>query len=257
MSKMNKESNAYIFGYSSLLVLIVAVTLTLANQFLKPFQERNIRIEKMTNILAAVGIDSDAKTAEKLFDEYIKREIAINSKGDIIGVYENGKQVSGDIRAFDLNLKAELKKQKKTGDGIFPLFIAEKDGKKIYIVPVYGKGLWAPIWGNLAFKDDFNTVVGANFGHESETPGLGAEIAQKKTPGKVVFADQFTGKTIFDKDGNFVSIKCVKGGVDNQTKVAPEHGVDAISGGTLTSNGVTDMIYDCLINYVEYIKKIK
>lgn len=254
---MNKESNLYIFGYSSILVVVVAVVLTVANLYLKPYQERNIRIEKMSDILAAVGIDSDAKTAEELFGKYIKEELVINSKGDVLGYYKDGKQVSGDIRAFDINLKVELRKQKKTGDGSFPIFIADKDGEKLYIIPVYGKGLWAPIWGNLAFKDDLNTIVGANFGHESETPGLGAEIAQKKTPGKKVFSDQFDGKTIFDKDGNFVSVTCVKGGVANQNKVAPEHGVDAISGGTLTSNGVTAMIHDCLINYVEYIKKNK
>ena len=117
--------------------------------------------------------------------------------------------------------------------------------------------MWAAIWGNIAFKDDLNTVYGANFSHESETPGLGAEISQPKTEGKIVFSDQFVGKTIFDATGNFVSVSTVKGGVVNQTKIAAEHGVDAISGGTLTSNGVTNMLYDCLINYVEYIKKNK
>ena len=254
---MNKESNAYIFGYSSLLVVLVAVVLTMANLILKPYQERNIRIEKMSDILSSVGIESDAETAEKLFDQYVTDEIVINSKGEVLGEFKNGKQIQGDERAFDINLKVELKKQKKTGDGHFPLFVAEKDGKKIYIVPLYGKGLWGPIWGNIAFKDDMNTVVGANFGHETETPGLGAEIAQKKEPGKKVFSDQFTGKTIFDDQGNFVSVKCVKGGVKNQSEVKPQHGVDAISGGTLTSNGVTAMLHDCLINYVEYIKKNK
>lgn len=254
---MNKNSNSYIFIYASLMVVIVAVVLTLANLSLKPLQQKNIKNEKMTEILSSIGIEATAENAQEFFDKYIIEEVVINSKGEILGVYRDGKIVEGSERAFDINLKVELRKQSKTQDGHFPLFIADNNGEKIYIVPVFGKGLWAPIWGNLAFKSDFNTVFGANFGHESETPGLGAEIAEAKKENKLVFSDQYTGKTIFNAQGEFVSIECVKGGVANQSKVSPEHGVDAISGGTLTSNGVTDMIYDCLVNYVEYIKKNK
>jgi len=246
---MNKNSNTYIFIYASLMVVVVAVVLTMANLTLKPLQQKNVKNEKMTEILSSIGIEANAENAQELFDKYITEEIVINSKGDVVGVYKNGQQESGTERAFDINLKVELRKQNKTQDGHFPLFIADNEGMRVYIVPVFGKGLWAPVWGNLAFKEDFNTVFGANFGHESETPGLGAEISEPKKEGKIVFSDQYDGKQIFDADGNFQSIICVKGGVANQSKVAPEHGVDAISGGTLTSNGVTDMINDCLINY--------
>lgn len=256
---MDKNSNTYIFMYSSIMVVLVAVVLTMANLSLKPLQEKNIRIEKMTNIISAIGVDANAENAEELFAKYITKEVSINSNGDVLGMYENGKMVSGDVsmRAFNLNLKAELLKQKNTQDGVFPLFVATVDGEELYVIPVYGKGLWAPIWGNIALKNDWNTIYGANFGHESETPGLGAEIAQAKQEGKVVFSDQFDGKTIFNEAGEFVSVATVKGGVKNQSAIAPEHGVDAISGGTLTSNGVTNMLHDCLINYVEYIKKQK
>jgi len=132
----------------------------------------------------------------------------------------------------------------------YPLYVCEKEGKTYYIIPLRGKGLWGPLYANIAFEDDMNTIFGANFSHDKETPGLGAEIATSK------FADQFIGKTIFDSDMNFVSVKVVKGGVAN-SNINILHGVDAISGGTITSNGVTNMIKDCLENYVEYIKKTK
>jgi Na+-transporting NADH:ubiquinone oxidoreductase subunit C len=254
---MNKNSNAYIFIYASLMVVIVAVVLTMANLSLKPLQQKNIRNEKMIDILSSIGIQADANDAQELFNQYIKEEIVINAQGDVKGLFRDGKLVEGETRAFEIKIKEELRKQKKTQDGQFPLFIADKEGETLYIVPLLGKGLWDEVWGNIAFKDDFNTVYGANFGHKAETPGLGAEIAEAKKEDKKVFSDQYDGKKIFNEAGEFVSIECVKGGVANQSKIAPEHGVDAISGGTLTSNGVTDMVRDCLVNYVEYIKKNK
>ncbi len=102
--------------------------------------------------------------------------------------------------------------------------------------------------GNIAFDSDFNTVAGTSFDHKSETPGLGAEINTKE------FQNQFKGKQIFDQNGNFVSVSVVKGGVANSA-INPIHGVDAVSGGTITSNGTSEMLKDCIENYVSYIKK--
>lgn len=110
------------------------------------------------------------------------------------------------------------------------------------VVPVSGKGLWGAIWGYVVLADDRSTIKGVIFSHKSETPGLGGEISTKK------FAASFEGKKIFDENGNFVSVKVVKGGVLN-SNINPIYGVDAISGGTITSRGVEDMLYQCLANY--------
>ena len=95
---------------------------------------------------------------------------------------------------------------------------------------------------------NFQNVVGVVFDHKSETPGLGAEIT---TPG---FTEQFKGKTIFS-DGEFVSIDVVKGGVANLSADLQKNSVDAISGGTITSNGVNNMIEKVLESYLPYIEK--
>jgi Na+-transporting NADH:ubiquinone oxidoreductase subunit C len=109
--------------------------------------------------------------------------------------------------------------------------------------------LWGPVWGNIALEEDFKTVYGVTFGHKGETPGLGAEISTTD------FQKQFSGKTIFDDEYNFTSVKVVKGGVVTMPPDQQIHGVDAISGGTITSNSVSDMLEDCLKNYKSYIKK--
>ena len=109
-----------------------------------------------------------------------------------------------------------------------------------------GRGLWGPIWGYISLNDDFNTVFGASFAHKSETPGLGAEIASAE------FQEQFKGKKIF-KDKTFVSISVVKGGA----KPSDPYEVDAVSGGTITSQGLENMIKDCLEGYQAFLKNQK
>jgi len=129
----------------------------------------------------------------------------------------------------------------------YPVFIYKGEKGNFYLVAVRGNGLWDKIWGTIALKDDFNTVVGASFGHVGETPGLGAEI--KDNPN---FSKQFQNKTIYDKDGKYVSVAVVKGGAKN-----PEHEVDAISGATMTSNGVSSMLGKGLAIYLPYFDSLK
>lgn len=236
-----KQSNTYIFIYASVMVILVAAILSYTAETLKPIQQKNIKIEKIQNILKSVGIESSTLNAQELFDKYIpdQNRVLINSKGE---------KIEGN--AFDIELKDEIIKPLEKRN--LPIFICKLDnGEKKIIIPVRGKGLWGPIWGYVALNNDYNTIYGTNFDHEGETPGLGAEIKTEK------FQKQFDGKTIFDK-GKFVSISVYKGG-DGAAKAAGDlkHGVDAISGGTITSKGVQAMIYDCLVAYKEYFNKNK
>jgi len=237
---MNKNSNRFTIIFASVMVVVVAVLLSLAAIGLGPYQAQNARREKMQNILGSIGIKSKAEEAEKLFNQYMKEQVVLNKRGE---------PVNEAISAFDIDLKKELDKA-KTGDEnkqLFPLFVFNKNGTLYYIMPVRGKGLWGPIWGYIALEGNMNTISGVSFGHKGETPGLGAEIADEP------FQKQFLQKEIFDKAGNFVSIKVIKGGA------APDdlHGVDAISGGTITSNGVTEMIKRTLASYIPYFKAME
>jgi len=227
-------SNRYIFIYSAILVIVVATALTITAVQLKPVQNENIRIEKMQNILRAVNIEADVKNAGTLYEKYINESFAVNINGDIVE----------GVNAFNVDLKQELKKLPEIRN--LPVYICQMDtAKRYYIVPVRGKGLWGPIWGYIGLDSDCNTIVGAYFDHQGETPGLGAEIDTKE------FQDNFTGKRIFDEAGEFTSIKVIKGGASPDNF----HGVDAISGGTITCDGVTDMLKDGLSQYLNYFKK--
>lgn len=235
---INKNSNKFTMIFATIMVVVVAVLLATAAIQLGPYQQKNIRIEKMQNILSSVGVQSEPAEAESVFSKYIHEQVVLNHEGKII---ENST-----ITAFDIDLKKEQDKLKtgRADEQLFPLFILKKNDSLYYVIPVRGKGLWGPIWGYLALKGDMNSVYGASFDHKSETPGLGAEINTAE------FQDQFTGKTIFDESGNFVSVKVLKGGASPNDM----HGVDAISGGTVTSNGVTEMLSRTLKNYIPYFE---
>jgi Na+-transporting NADH:ubiquinone oxidoreductase subunit C len=218
------------------MVIVVAIALAIAAIQLKPFQENNKRVEKMQNILTSVNIESTVKNAEELYKKYITETYVVSSKGEKI---EN-------VKAFDIDLYYELKK--KADERQLPVYIAKLDnGDTAFVLALRGKGLWGPIWGYMAFKTDMNTIIGSMFDHKGETPGLGAEIDGK------AFQSQFQNKVIFDESGKFTSIQTVKGGA----KEGDMHGVDAISGGTITSKGLEKMLFDCLTDYQGFLNKNK
>lgn len=234
---MNKNSSTFTFGFAAVMVLIVAILLSVAAIGLKPFQDQNVKAEKMQSILQSIGVNVEMKDADSTFNHHIREQIVLSI---------DGKVVEGEAKAFDIDLKKEQDKI-KAGDAdkqLFPLFVFKKEDSTFYVIPLRGKGLWGPIWGYIALLEDKNTVYGASFDHKGETPGLGAEISTD------VFEQQFLGKKIFDEGGKFASIKVMKGGA----KPSDKHAVDAISGGTVTSNGVSEMLSRTLKSYVPYLK---
>ena len=230
---MKSFSNTYIFVFSTIMVVIVAALLSTAAMVLQPLQEKNIEIQKKRNILSSIRIENNAKTAEELYDKYISNSFVINAKTE--------EQES--FNAFEIEMGLEMRNSPDKRS--LPIFISSlDDGTQKYIVPVHGKGLWGPIYGFISLNDDFTTLYGAVFNHDDETPGLGAEINTDW------FGAQFADKKIFNNNMEFISIDLVKGGADPKSL----NEVDAISGGTLTSNGLEKMLYDCLGSYQTYFK---
>ena len=250
---MDRNSNTYTILFATLVVAVSAVLLAVAVMFLKPAQERNMRQEKMTDILYTIGLNKEAlsKKAEEngkvlnyqlieaYFNQYFSKQYALKKDGS----------VDKNIKAFDIKMKAEIKKSED--EQRCPIYVGDVDGKTFYVIPLYGKGLWDDIWGYLAINDDLNTVKGVKFGHKGETPGLGAEIT------KEWFENQFKGEKIFDKNQTFEGIVLSKNNNDPKNQDKDDHEIDAISGSTLTSNGVSNMIQERLKHYLPFFNKIR
>lgn len=242
---VNKDSNGYTFAFAIVLVVVVGTSLALVAKGLKPAQDANAEIKKQLEILSAM-LDSDEmkkinrKNAKEQFVKYVdlKDAVVLDAKGN----------VKEGVEAFDVDIRKEFKDKKlDKKDRNYPLFVATKEGKTFYIIPVVGKGLWGPIWGNICVGEDMQTIVGASFGHKGETPGLGAEIAQQ------FFVDRWIGEKISDDKSEFAKFEVVK---DNSGKALPSK-VDGITGGTITSKGVEEMANRCLQVYVAYFKNLK
>ena len=229
------NSSGYTFLFSVIMVLVVASVLAFTATSLQPIQKENVRQEKMQSILATIGVETDRAGAEELYDQYITDEVTLDYKGE----------EREDVDAFTVDLAKELKRSDEEQN--FPLYVADYEGKTYYIVPLRGNGLWNAIFGYISLKDDVNTIKGATFDHLGETPGLGAEIT------KEWFKESFADEKIFDESGNLVGVSVVKGDIDASDK--DDNQVDAISGATITGDGVSDMISERLQRYLPYFKK--
>ena len=236
---MNKNSNVYIIIYASVMIIIVAVLLSVASMALKSRQQANIAVEKQGAILSTIGLGGDAdkvkdktKYIEQEYEKYITDSYVVNGESNALKQYHFYK------------LKDEYAKPQ--AERQLPVFVARlDDGTVLNVLAVYGAGLWGPIWGYIALGSDWDTIRGAVFDHQGETPGLGAEIT---TP---AFSGQFIGKTIFDGE-EFTGIAVLKGA---GASAGNDHAVDAISGGTITSRGVESMLRNCLEAYLPLIRK--
>lgn len=227
---MDVNKNSYTFIFATIMVLVVAAVLSFTATTLKPYQDSNIEKEKMQNILSSIGVETAREDAANLYPKYITKQIVI----------KDGKPQDG-IDAFTVDMAKQVKKPALERNS--PLYIAEKDGETYFIIPLRGTGLWGPIWGYVSLESDLKTIHGAIFDHKGETPGLGAEISKEP------FEAQFKGKQILDSQGNLTGIDVRKGDASAANEV------DGISGGTITSNGVEEMIADCLQAYIPYLKE--
>lgn len=234
---MNRQSNIYTVIYSVVLVLIVGVALSLVYQALHPKQLENIANDTKRQILAAALIvPQDGETVSELYASHVTDSYIVDIEGN---------KVDSSVDPF--NVKVNLEVKKPAAERLLPVFVCNTDAGEKYIIPVYGAGLWGPIWGYIAFDSNGDTIYGAYFAHQGETPGLGAEIE------KPAFSNQFQGKDIFNAAGEFQSVKVVKMGQE------PAEGayVHAISGGTITSQGVQKMLAESLAPYSAFFKKLK
>ena len=232
---MKTNSNSYTITYSIILVLIVAFLLAFVFQALKPMQDANVQLDQQKQILFALNQDRNMtnEQAVELWKKIIIADDIINSDGKVV---EAGKQGGVDA-GFKLN-------SKDAKEGRLALFRCKVNGEVKYVIPVYGNGLWGPINGFIAINGDKRTVFGAYFNHESETAGLGAEIKDNAD-----WQAKFKGKKLFADDNNQKIALSVEKKIED-----PKTQVDAVTGATLTSNGVTEMFHSDKGGLQPYVK---
>ncbi|MBK6620397.1 MAG: NADH:ubiquinone reductase (Na(+)-transporting) subunit C [Saprospirales bacterium] len=236
------ESNSYVLKFTLVMTVIAALILSGMFYATKPTADKNEAVFTKRAILSAVESQLGKDLASLSDDEVLQ---VFDQQMEQVTLNMKGEAVEG-IQAEKVDMAKE--KKKPEAERVLPLFIYKgQDGKKYYILSVRGSGLWDEIWGNIALAEDLNTVVGASFDHKGETPGLGGEI--KDNPG---WKAQFKDKHLFDASGKFTSINVRKGGA-----VDKEREVDSISGATITSVGVSEMLLRGIGYYLPYFEKLR
>ena len=233
---LNTNSNTYTIVYSAILVIIVAFLLAFVFQALKARQDANVALDKKKQVLYSLnirGLNDEAAAAK--YKEVVLSDDILDDKGEIIKNDNKDNESNG----FKLN-SADYK------SGKLAVYTCQVDNATKYVIPVYGMGLWGPISGYIALDDDCETVYGAYFNHEGETAGLGAEIKDSQA-----WQEEFIGKKLFAEGTDEIALSVEKNVTDPATQV------DAVTGATLTSNGVRDMLKDCLGKYVVFFKANK
>lgn len=243
---MNTNGNAYTVIYTTIVVALVAAILAFVAMTLKPKQDANIKAETISQMLTAAQFytkdECSAMGNDKVLEAYsqnIREAYTINLKGEKV------RDLNTEVKSIELQdaLKAQNKNIKDGSDAAdLPVYVFNKDGKSVTVVPVYGAGLWGPIWGYIALDEDLQTIVGAYFDHDSETPGLGAKI--KDDPS---FRAEFIGKKVNVASDPVFSVVKVGTSADENSSV------DAITGATMTSKGLGEAIAFWLKAYAPFL----
>ena len=230
--KLNTNSNIYTIVYASVMVIVVAFCLAFISDLLRPLQDDNVANDKRSQILAALNI-RNVENVQEEYDRVLLRDIVVDVNGNTVQE-SNGFQVeSKEILA------------KNDADKRLPVYVCKVESDTLYVIPLFGRGLWGELWGYLALKNDFRTVYGVYMSHASETAGLGARITEEQ------FQEKFIGKMVFN-EGDFAEVVL---GVKKKVET-PDSEVDAITGATLTSDGVDDMFKTSLTPYKKFFESL-
>ncbi|MGH8494260.1 MAG: Na(+)-translocating NADH-quinone reductase subunit C [Moraxellaceae bacterium] len=240
---MSNESNKKTLIVATVLSVVCSIALAAAVTLLKPVQAKNKELEKQRKILAAAGVmeegrgsASEVNSAFAKFERYlVNLDDGSFRKVELGNNYDMRKATKEPAHSMALSAEQDLAKVRRRATQADVYVLRDDAGKvKELVLPISGYGLWSTLYGYLVVKNDGNTVVGITFTDHAETPGLGGEVDNPK------WKAQWPGKTIYDaQQHSRIGLK--KGGVDN-SKPEAVHEVDALSGATLTSNGVTNLV---------------
>jgi Na+-transporting NADH:ubiquinone oxidoreductase subunit C len=224
-------------GVAIALCLVCSVLVSTAAVVLKPLQQANKAADIKKNILGVTGLlaeDTDINEAYKQFEVKLI-DLATGEYADIDPAGYDQRKAAGDPKQ-SIALTGE---QDIAGIGrranYAPVYILkEGEAVKQVVLPVHGYGLWSTLYGFISLESDFNTIRGLQFYEHAETPGLGGEVDNPK------WRKSWKGKAVFDEQGQ-LKIHVIRGSVDYSLAEA-KHQIDGLSGATLTSNGVTNLV---------------
>lgn len=259
---MSVEGTKKTIGVALAVSLVCSVLVSVSVVSLKPLQERNKKLERIKNILAAGGLLHQETAIDKIYEERINPKVINLETGEFLPEESYGKELSPD--SFDvkklakdlqygkvLSSKRDLAQIKSIPRYMVIYMVVEEGRTEKIILPIYGRGLWSTMYGFIALDSDLKTIQGFTFYEHGETPGLGGEVDNP------LWKAMWKGKHAFDNEWN-VKIEVIKGRVDRTSSKAI-YQVDGLSGSTITTRGVNNLVRFWLgeDGYGPFLKKLR
>ena len=241
-----QRSNTYIVLFSLGMTVFLGGVLSMTTSYLRPLQQKQIELDAKKKIITAVLDVGSLETEEEILSLYQRRFASkvVDYRGEEVTQDEEGRP----LLAEHVNVAKNYKR--KAEERLYPVFMlmsGDQQRVEAFVFPMFGNGLWDWISGYIALEGDLSTIRGVRFDHKSETPGLGARIASAQVQ------DRFKKKKVFDPDGNFLSVRMLKG---EKGEPLDDHHVDGMSGATMTGKGVNAMLAEYLRCYGAYIDRV-
>ena len=222
---------------ATLLCLVCSILVSTSAVVLKPLQIANKEADIKKNILAVTGLLTEGADVNAIFEQFEVKVVDLETGeyADIdVASYDQYKAAKDPQQNVELTAEQDIASIGRRAKLASIYLLKDGDSISQVVLPIHGYGLWSTLYGFIAFEGDFNTIKGLQYYAHAETPGLGGEVDNPK------WRQQWQGKKAFNDDGE-LKIEVIRGHVD--FKVAgSEHKVDGLSGATLTSRGVSNLV---------------
>ncbi len=235
---LNKDTVGGTLSVALILCVVCSIVVASSAVLLRPMQQANKDLDRKTNILAAAGLLKDGVSVDSQFDDISVRAVDLDSGEFTDAVdpanYDQRKASKDPAQSEELSASDDLAKISRRANVATVYIVENSAGIEKVILPIKGYGLWSTLYGFIALEGDLNTVAGIGFYEHAETPGLGGEVDNP------LWKAKWEGKKVFDDEGK-TALKVIKGPVDSK-RAGSEYQIDGLSGATLTSRGVSQLI---------------
>ena len=236
-----------------LLCLVCSILVSISAVMFKPQQQANKEADIKKNILAVAGLLTEDSDINALFEQFEIKVVDLET-GNYVDIdpatYDQGKAAKDPAQSISLTSDQDIASIGRRAKLATVYLLKDGDTIEQVVLPIRGYGLWSTLYGFISFENDFNTIKGLQFYAHAETPGLGGEVDNPK------WRKQWQGKKAFDENGE-LKIEVIRGHV-NFKSVGAEYQVDGLSGATLTSQGVSNLVKYWLgeHGFSPYLKKL-
>lgn len=233
-----RDSLVYTFGFAAAVCLVCAIVVASTAVSLRPLQERNQRVDRLSKVLQVAGL---MQHDERLSPDEVVSRFESHVVPRVVDLESGAYDDSVDASSYDQRAAAkdpDLSRPAASNDArvlrvpkqALVYHVVEDDAVKALILPIQGYGLWSTMYGYIALEDDAATIAGITFYEHGETPGLGGEIENPR------WQALWPGRRAFD-DAGAVKVQVIKGAAGPAD--SDPYRVDGLSGATITSRGVS------------------